>query len=402
MSSGQRSLRLFQFYVFFNRLDMWHPVIVLFLLERGFSLTQYAIVDAVWYLSTVLFEVPTGIVTDRYGKRLSLFMALVGQAAALFLLVFGRSFALLLLSYALWGFASSFESGTTDAFVYDTLAEMGREERYRRIRGRIMALMILAAALGSVGAGYLGELNLALPIFATGVIACLLLPLVLFLREPQVSIARAPSHWLHLREAAQFLKEDPFVVLLILYPAVMETAIWALYMFYQPLLRSFGISIRGIGYAYLGFTLCRAVAAHLADRFYERTGVVAIYLLPAAFAAAVLGLGLASDPWVIGLIVVIYTVAGLYAPILNGLLNERLPSNKRATIVSVGSAFNCALGALAYPLLAALADATALQTAILALSGTAAASMAVILARLRRHLGHENNAGTAQPSGASP
>ena len=66
------NVRLFYVYIFLNRLEMWLPVTALFLLDRGCSLTQYTLVDAVWYLSTVLFEVPTGVVTDRYGKKVSL------------------------------------------------------------------------------------------------------------------------------------------------------------------------------------------------------------------------------------------------------------------------------------------------------------------------------------------
>jgi len=100
------NVRLFYVYIFLNRLEMWLPVTALFLLDRGCSLTQYTLVDAVWYLSTVLFEVPTGVVTDRYGKKVSLLVAGLVQALSLFILAWGRSFLSVLVSYVLWGFAT--------------------------------------------------------------------------------------------------------------------------------------------------------------------------------------------------------------------------------------------------------------------------------------------------------
>jgi len=58
----ESNIRLFYVYVFLNRLEMWLPTVVLFLLDSGFTLTQYALVDTVWYVATLVFEVPTGVI----------------------------------------------------------------------------------------------------------------------------------------------------------------------------------------------------------------------------------------------------------------------------------------------------------------------------------------------------
>lgn len=49
MRKMQLNVRLFYVYIFLNRLEMWLPVTVLLVQKRGFSLTQYTILDAVWY-----------------------------------------------------------------------------------------------------------------------------------------------------------------------------------------------------------------------------------------------------------------------------------------------------------------------------------------------------------------
>jgi MFS family permease len=167
MPKMQLNVRLFYVYIFLNRLEMWLPITVLLVQKRGFSLTQYTILDAVWYASTLIFEVPTGVVTDRYGKKISLLIATLVESISLFILAFAHSFLAIFISYVLWGFGTSFETGTHDALIYDSLKQIDRETDYRRVMGRIRTLVILAGALGSIMAGYLGGIELALPIFLT-------------------------------------------------------------------------------------------------------------------------------------------------------------------------------------------------------------------------------------------
>ena len=139
----QSNIKLFQVYIFLNRLEMWLPITVLFLLGKGLTLAQYAVLDVVWYVST---------------------------------------------------------------------------------------LVILASALGSILAGYLGGIDLALPIIATATMALLSCPLVLLFTEPQVADARSPGHLSHVRASVCYVLQHRLVALLILYSAVMGAAVWGLYI----------------------------------------------------------------------------------------------------------------------------------------------------------------------------
>ena len=378
------NVRLFQVYIFVNRLEMWFPIVALFLLDKGLSLAQYAALDAVWYLSTLVFEVPTGVVTDRYGKKTSLLLGALFQSLSLFILAFGNSFLDICVSYVLWGFASSFETGTHDALIYDSLKQMGREGDYRRVTGRVTTIAILASALGSVLAGYLAGIGLALPIVLTAAISLLLCPVILFFTEPQVSDLRESSYRRHVKESVRYLLHHRLVVLFILYSAILETAIWGLYIFYQPLLRSFDVPVERIGLLYLFFKLFRAAGARLSDRLYRTVGRVSVYLIPLCFVLSVLGMGFLVTPWAIGFIFVNFFTSGLYYPILSDLLNRNVPSGKRATIISIGSVLYGLLSSTAYPLLGAIADASSLQATFKVLGCGTLVCMSLIVAFLKR------------------
>lgn len=384
MADARRNIRLFYLYTFFNHLDMWLPVMTLFVLDRGFSLTQYAIVDAMWYVSTVFFEIPTGIVTDRYGKKVSLLVAAVVLSLSLFIVVSTYSFALLMVGYLLWGFANSFETGTTQALLYDSLKQVEEEEKFRRVLGRVRGVAILSGAFGCLGAGYLGAIDLGLPILLTASVAFGLCPLILFFKEPAISDGREPNLRIHLVASLRTTWHQRVVLWLSLYGAVLGMAVWGLYIFYQPYLVSFNVPVERIGLFYLFFKLAAAGGAYIADALYKRLGKISIYLAPLPFIIAVFGMGFFVTPWAIGFIFVIFFTAGVYYPIVADLLNQYLPSDKRATIISLGSALSCLLGAVCYPLLARLAEAVSLQAAFKVLGLGIFVTIGVTLIALRR------------------
>ncbi|MBU7031846.1 MAG: MFS transporter [Theionarchaea archaeon] len=362
MRTMESNVKSFNIYIFLNRLELWLPIYILFLMSKGFSLTQIAVLDAVWYISTFIFEVPTGAVTDRYGKKISMLISVLCQSISFFVLAFSNSFVFISVSYAVWGFASAFETGTYSAFLYDSLKQINKEDDYRKVIGRVTTLTILASALGSIMAGYLGGISLALPILITASIALLLCPMVLLFVEPEVQDTREPTYYIHIKESMTFILKHRVVALLLLYQTIIGTAVWALQIFYQPLLNSFGIAVENIGICYFIFKLCSAGGAHFSDSIYKILDGKSLYVIPAFFVGSVLCLGLLVDPLVIGFILCIFFISGFYSPILNSLLNQNLPSGKRATIISFGSILGCVTLSIVNPLLGKIADTYSLQT----------------------------------------
>ena len=384
MRAMQRNIRLFHAYMFLNRLEMWEPIIVLLILGRGFSLTQYALLDSIWYLSTLVFEVPTGAVTDRYGKRVSLLISALTQSVSFALLAVGRSFLVLAVSYVLWGFASSFETGTSSAFIYDSLKRMNRESDFRKVVGRNTTLVFLASAVGSVLAGLLGGIDLAIPIIVTAAIPILTSPLILIFREPDVADERAPSYSKHIGQSIRYVREHKVVALLMLYGAIVGAFVWAMRDFYQPLLDSFGIPVEAMGLLYLLFKLCCSAGAHFADSICRKVGRASIYLIPAVMVIAVSCMGVLVTPWVVGFILAIFFVEGVHYPVLEELLGKRLPSGNRATILSLGSLVSCLISSAVNPVLGWIADTSSLQRVFQVLGVVTLASMVWLLRSLRR------------------
>jgi len=377
---------LFQVFAFVSRLELWEPVYVLSLLGRGFSLAQYGLLDTLWYVASVLFEVPTGALADRLGNRASLLFALLTQAGAFALMAAARTFAGMAAAFLLWGLGSAFETGTYSAFLYDSLKEAGREGDYGVVYGRTTTLQILASALGAVIGGLLGGIRLQVPLWASAAIPLLLCPVVWSFHEPKLQRAVERSYSLHIRESVRLISERPLVKWLLWYWALMGTVVWSLRIFYQPLMDGYGVPVQSIGALYLGFKLFMAAGAHLSAAVWQRWGVATLYVAPWVLVLAVMGLGGIASMGAIALIFVVFAVEGLYMPAVNTLLNQNIPSGKRATIISLAMWISCLISVVVNTPLGWIGDAYSVQAAFGAIALGAVLGMGLIVANLRREV----------------
>jgi MFS family permease len=135
------------------------PVLVLILLDRGFTLTQIGLIASVQGLVVLLLELPTGALADAVGRRPVLLMANLFLLASVALLVVADSLVLLGLSFALQGAYRALESGPLDAWYVDAAqaAEPGADiGRGFAQGGVVLGVAIAAGSLLSSGLVLLG------------------------------------------------------------------------------------------------------------------------------------------------------------------------------------------------------------------------------------------------------
>jgi MFS family permease len=142
-------------------------VSVLFFLEAGLSVLEVFVVSAAFTASTVLFEVPTGVFADNVGRRRSILIgvALMAMASGGYVLV-GRTGGgvLAFASVAgVMGLGFSFYSGAGEAWLVDGLADVGWDGELDRVFTGSQLISGGAMLTGTLGGGFLGQVDLALP-----------------------------------------------------------------------------------------------------------------------------------------------------------------------------------------------------------------------------------------------
>ena len=132
------SLRTIALYPVFHiaRAGLFWTPIFYFFLEDQVGAKDALLLEAAYFALVVLFEVPSGYLADRVGRRATLMASQVAGAlgGALFYLASDveHPLALLLVAQVFFAMWHACFSGTTAALLYDALQEHGRESEFPR------------------------------------------------------------------------------------------------------------------------------------------------------------------------------------------------------------------------------------------------------------------------------
>ncbi|GAA3039904.1 MFS transporter [Streptosporangium longisporum] len=161
-------------YAFLDEFVLLYPFYALLFVETGLSTAEISSLMAIWSITSVVMEVPSGVLADAVSRRLLLVLAPLPAAAGFTLLAVSSSYWPFAVGFVLWGLSGALQSGALEALVYTELDRLGAAGRYGAVMGR-------ARAIGTGAA--MASMAVAAPVFALGgyplvaigsVLACLL------------------------------------------------------------------------------------------------------------------------------------------------------------------------------------------------------------------------------------
>jgi MFS family permease len=344
----------------------------IFLLDAGLSNLEAFTANAFFTAGMVVFEVPTGIVADTAGRRLSYLLGTVTLAGSTILYVglweIEAPFWAWAVASMLLGLGFTFFSGAVEAWLVDALTATRFTGTVESVFARGQIVSGAAMLGGSVAGGFIAEqTSLAVPFVVRGVILVVMFAVAFalmhdlgFTPEKGGSI---PSEVRNIASASiEYGWRVPAVKWLMLESLAMGgVGIYAFYALQPYLLELWGdpqaYQIAGLVAAIVaGAQIAGGVAAPWIRRqFTRRTSAL---ILIAVLNVVTLGLiGLADSFWpVLGLIVVWGLLFAAAMPIRQTYLNGMIPSRQRATILSFDSLMGSSGGVWTQPLLGRAAD----------------------------------------------
>src|ERR687891_883288 len=147
----------------------------IFLLDAGLNNLEAFAANAFFTAGMVVFEVPTGIVADMWGRRISFLLGTVTLAVTTALYVLLWQVEAPLWEWAvvslLLGLGFTFFSGATEAWLVDALNATGFQGTLESVLARGQVISGVAMLGGSVAGGYLAQVtNLGVPFVLRAVI----------------------------------------------------------------------------------------------------------------------------------------------------------------------------------------------------------------------------------------
>ncbi len=377
-----RNIRLFlAFRVFFNS-RFYYPVFSIFFLDFGLSLSQFAILNAVWAATIVLCEVPSGALADIVGRRNLLIFTGVVMVLEMALLAFAPRenidilFLFFLANRILSGMAEASASGADEALAYDSLSKEGNIKDWGIVLEKQMRLQsigfIIVMVLGGMvyDPGLMGkafrllgfditvtkDVTLRFPVYLTMIPAILTLITALMMKEVSnhkdeckdgAKCVNAVTDALKLTiQAGRWILNTPFVVIAILMGLIFDSVIRMIITMSSQYYRMIEIpeamfGIIGSAVAMLGLFI-PTVARHLAQ---HHTPFFNLCLITVLTMSGLIGMCFFFP--IFGLIPAMLLFSNMYfiGFFLSHYLNRATNSDQRATVLSFkGLCFNLGYG----------------------------------------------------------
>jgi len=353
----------------------------IFLLDAGLNNAEAFAANAFFTVGMVVFEIPTGVVADTRGRQLSY---VLGAATLLFstllYLVMWQVHAPLwgwAIASILLGLGFTFFSGATEAWLVDALHATGFQGHLDHVFGRAQTVAGVAMLGGTVAGGFIAQVtNLGVPyIIRAAMLGVTLVVAWRFMRDIGFSPDREASAVTAVRNVLKGsidggLRNPPVRWLMLAAPFTAGTGIYIFYAAQPYLLELYGdpkaYSIAGLAAAiFAGVQIGGGLLVPYVRRLFKRRtdalligGVLGVVFL------AILGL---KPGFVIalGLLALWACIGAVTRPMRQAFLNDVIPSEQRATVLSFDSLMGSAGGVVAQPILGRVADVSGYATSYL-------------------------------------
>jgi len=373
-----RNVRLFiAFRVFFNA-RFYYPVFTILFLDFGLTISQFALLNAVWAATIVILEVPSGAMADILGRRRLLVMTgiiMVVEIGILCVAPRGASillFCIFLVNRVLSGTAEAAASGADEALAYDSLKANGMEGAWSKVLALQMRLQsvafIVAMAIGAavydpafmqaiadhlnLSVTFDRDITLRIPILLTWVMALMTLFITLnFQEEKTASNAKQPAAKAALKltwQAGRWIADTPFALMVItaglMFDSIARMVITLSSQYYRLIqLPEATFGLIGAATAAMGLFM-PSLAKQLTEKRSPQFNMAVLIVITLC---GLIGMCFFS-PY-IGLVPALVLFAGMYLTgfFVSYYLNNITESGQRATVLSFkGLSYNLAYGSI--------------------------------------------------------
>lgn len=326
----------------------------IFLKEHGLNDFQVNLMNVVCWIAMFLFQVPTGLVADVFGRKLSFLISCLFQCLGGVVYGVSETMAGFALSEVILALGMTFSSGAFDAWVVDRLKEYGYEGPQSRISSRATFVTYIAMIIGGSIGGFLGNTDLRFPWFALAGMLGLSGVYALFaMKETRGFDAhRGLEKWQRFTQtfhsSLQYLRAAKDLHFVVIVDAVAVFAMQPLNMYWQNTFKLLFVSTWVLGPIKSGISAACLLGALLVMRFGSgkdaKRSMLSLLLATGLF---VILCACFSSTTVLLLPFMLHEFTrGCYDPIKNAYLQEHLPDGERATIASMISMIIAFMGAL--------------------------------------------------------
>lgn len=336
----KRNVKIDYIYCFMKNFDISSAIWVLYMVYKGLPLWQIGVVEGIFHIASFLFEVPSGALADLFGRKNVIIVGRLCSAISAVINLFANNLLGFAIGFTISALSYNLNSGSEEALVYDSLKKIGEEKSYLKVNSRLNLIIEISQGLATFIGGILAEYSYVYCYITVIIISLLsMIPAVLFKEVPmdkegsrdKVSIKK------HFKVCYDIIKDNKEILKILIYFPVVFTFDTIVFFYGQQYFSELGLNKIEISLVMLFSGLFSCVGSITCEKvitvFKENTKYIISILMGVSIVM------ISSKNIVISIIffaIMNYANSVLY-PIQSASLNKLIPSEQRATIISIDS-----------------------------------------------------------------
>ncbi len=380
-----RNIPLLYLHKFLIYFAPYSAFLVIYFNQVAGSYTAAMLVTAVGALASAFLDIPTGVFSDRMGRRRTIALGSFFYVLGLSCYAFAHGLPLLLTGAVLLGMGRCLFNGNNTALLYESLRTTDGTHLFAHHHGRIGTIFQLSLAISALCGGLLALVNLRAIFLVSIVPVALAFPLCFFLQEPEIHVTRQTKDMAHLYEACRLVLRSRKLFLLILGQALSKAISDTTFSF-KPALVSLIWPTWLAGFYRAGSQTLGAISFWFANQIIQKVRPARVLVLSQIYWFVTQGLAVLLMNEASPLLMVVENVPyGPYSVAVDLMLQNEFTDAQRATLGSLASFSTSIFYALSSLAIGYVADEWGLQAGIgfgIILNGL---TLPIFLTLARRH-----------------
>lgn len=328
-----------------------------FLMWGKISFVEVMFLQSYFTVLILIFEIPCGAIADHFSRKLSLILGTLSTAIATLIYSSCPTIVIFILGETLFALGNSLISGTDQAFMYDTLRKLGRENEITKTMARSRSYMLIgigiSAPIGSIIGAFL-SLPLAMSLMFFPFIAATIISITL----------KEPNHELEKKKTENYLKiiksgiteltKNRVLRILAFNLIITESLVFFLIWTYQLYLEELNFLIEYFGFVAASLTIVQIIFMSLIPRLEKRYSNKKLFL---QIYTVIPGIGfilmsmITFLPVSIALILIVLGMGLSRRILFTQGINKQIETENRATVLSTISMITSLIRTILYPII---------------------------------------------------
>lgn len=365
-----KSIIKFYIYNFFINLAFVEAIQTIYFQHIGISFANIAFLFAILQIGKLLFEIPTGYIADRFGKKVSVATSIVLTIAAYIITGFSRSYSLFIIAMIILSISYTLTTGAVDALLIDVCLKDGTKEDLSKVNSINRIIYYVSFGISALLSGVIASYSFKI-VYSLN-ISTLFLSLICLvqIQEEKKNNTNNEEKKYSVSKISKYIFTNKHLFYFILIELAISLAMIPIDRFYSNyLVIKFDMNIKQVGVIVcIQFMLC-SFTGLLSNKVSKEIGSTKLVRFgPIVMMVLFMGFAVVRNEF---LCIVSYFAAlcifCLYSPVKYKLMQINIISDYRATVISFKSIMMALLASFTQPIFGFISDKFDMRIAIIVL-----------------------------------